>query len=197
MQFKFAPHTNAKITNGLPVAQALVLMCVIALLALWTGGEKKPIITQIVRLGDVAGSAQLDFNRAEAGWSELSWSRDGRLLIDNRTEPALSALVETMVAADSLLKSQRISILLEKQFGQRRGQQVVTLVNQLVAFKKREQAWLSRNADQTPPPFAELMALQDEAFGADVAAQLFAGQRQVMQVILNSQSAPALQGNQR
>jgi len=130
--------------------------------------------------------ADLDFTSAAASWSDLHVDAQGALKIDGRLELALSETIA--LTRDEAFEAQaaRIALLIEKQLGASASRQFAELLPVLQNYKEAEQRWWQENGRHSPPPYADLFALQDDMLGEALAAQLFADQRRMANVMLAS-----------
>ena len=133
------------------------------------------------------GFDQLDFTNAEAAWSGLAIDSHGNLQIDALTESALLDAMTLMQDETSGLTMQRMTFLLEKQFGATASRQIMELLPILKNYKQAEQRWLQENGSKDPPPHAELFQLQDELLGETLARKMFAEQRRLANLMLATQ----------
>ena len=128
-----------------------------------------------------------DFAMAEAAWSGLQFDSQGNLKIDALTETALLDAVALTQGEGAEQRTARMAFLLEKQFGSAASEQVMKLLPVLKAYKQAEQRWWQENGSKTPPPHAELFALQDRLLGGTLAKKMFSEQRRLVNIMLASQ----------
>jgi hypothetical protein len=154
----------------------------------WQGaGDLEPRVRKFLPAPLPAEVREFDFSHAEASWSQLTIGSAGNFLIDSMTEPALSEATDIIRSQGTGATLSRLGFLLEKQFGDVAGRQLMELLPRLAAYKNAEQQWWAENADKTLPRYEELFALQDDFLGKTVAQQMFSDQRRVMTLMLESQ----------
>lgn len=128
----------------------------------------------------------LDLSSAEAAWSELTIDAHGDLRIDAMTEPALAETIALLDEFPSQPVTSRIAFLLEKQFGASTSQQILALLPKLQRYKQAEQRWWETHADDESPPHEQLFRMQDELLGAELAQAMFAEQRRVWSLMMET-----------
>lgn len=136
--------------------------------------------------------AELDFTNAEASWSNLRFDSQGNLKIDAQTEPALLDAIALLDEQSSEQQLTRMALLLEKQFGAKASENIMTLLFKVKNYKEIEQRWWEEHGGNNlsankPPAYGELFKLQDELLGESLATKLFAEQRRLAQMMLASQ----------
>ncbi len=171
--------------------QRLLMVTLVALVTIvvsWLNGRfdySAPIIK--VAPPQVAEEAsQLAFMNAESSWSYLEFDDEGQLIIDGRTESALIDAIALLHYQTADSQIERMSLLLEKQYGARRSQQILELLPVLKNYKEIEQDWWKEHAQLQPVPHDELFALQDQVLGKELAGKLFSEQRRLMQLMIAS-----------
>jgi len=166
----------------------MVFLTAIGAVAWWLNAASKPDyaaqkisappLTEVV--------ADLNFTNAESSWSGLQFDAQGNLIIDSHTEPALSDAIILVQHQGSKQATERMVLLLEKQFGTAASQKIMALFDLLKQYKDFEQRWWAENSNRMPPPHDELFQLQDELLGEALAEKLFSEQRRLANMMLAS-----------
>ncbi|MCW8194535.1 hypothetical protein F6455_07030 [Proteobacteria bacterium 005FR1] len=132
--------------------------------------------------------AQLDFTSAEASWNGLEVDQYGNLKIGPMTQSALVDAIAVIQDESSELQTDRLALVLGKQFGETASQQIMELVPALKNYGEVEQRWWEKNGGRNPPPYEELFQLQNELLGKTLASTLFSEQRRLAKMMLASQN---------
>ena len=164
----------------------LILFLVVIGVLIWWQNTNVVIVQSVQKFSATELPSEvlaLDFGATEDSWSGLSVDAQGSLVIDAHLESALVQVNSLLAGDKSEIKKERMTLLLNKQFGKAAAQEFIELLPVIKTYKEAEQRWWAENGKEVPPPFEGLYQLQDKMLGPELARTMFYEQRRLTKLM--------------